>query len=489
MLSRLVCDDRLVRSFAVAGAIQCFLGFLVCPTVAKPTAQHGATNVKTVGIPFKSIRLFLSALMMTIVCAPLTPPATNAVVNPTIDPALAKRYFEEARSLCEADGGRLWGVSLCGPLLFADPGTRAVAANQSDREGLLKTEGSVFVGSLPPKVNIAYTAVEWAGVKWTMLIWPLPKDEFERGRLYAHESWHRIQQEIGFPATGPSNAHLDSLEGRTWLRLEWRALRRALTQTGRLRRQAISDALTFRHMRRALFTNADADERALELHEGLAEYTGIKLSGHPNESAFAVKLIDRIEANPTFVRSFAYASGPAYGVLLDGTRANWRNGLKPSDDLASLLSRALSLKPGAASKRGAELAAQRYDGAALRAAETERDLLRRKREAEMRARFINGPVLKIPLQQMSMKFDPDQVQPIEGSGTVYPDIRIVDTWGVLTATKGALITSAFDRVLVPAPTDIEARPLTGDGWTIELKEGWVLAADQRRGDYILKKKE
>jgi hypothetical protein len=406
-----------------------------------------------------------------------------------IDPALAKHYFDEARSLCSVDDGRLWGVSLCGPLLFADPRTRAVAANQSDLEGFLKPVGGIFVGTLPPKVNIAYTALQWAGVRWTMLIWPLPKDKYDRGRLYAHESWHRIQEEIGFPSTGPSNAHLDSLDGRIWLRLEWRALRSALTHQGRRRRLAISDALTFRFMRRSLFANAEAEERALEMHEGLAQYTGVKLSGHPGQSAFAVKLLDEVEDNATFVRSFAYASGPAYGVLLDEARPNWRKGLKPGDDLGSLLAHSLSLKARVPSKGLAEASALRYDGATLRVAEAESDALRRKREAEMRARFVEGPLLRIPLQQMSMQFDPNQVQPLEGSGSVYPEIRIVDVWGILTASKGALITSTFDRVVLSAPTAIETSTIRGDGWTIELKEGWAVVADKRQGDYVLKKKE
>jgi hypothetical protein len=37
-----------------------------------------------------------------------------------VQPELAKRYFEEATKLCERDAGRLWGVSLCGPLVIVD---------------------------------------------------------------------------------------------------------------------------------------------------------------------------------------------------------------------------------------------------------------------------------------------------------------------------------------------------------------------------------
>src|SRR5262249_59511123 len=54
--------------------------------------------------------------------------------EPALDPALAAQYFREAREVCTRDGGRLWGVSLCGPMLFADPVTRAVAPTQPHKE-------------------------------------------------------------------------------------------------------------------------------------------------------------------------------------------------------------------------------------------------------------------------------------------------------------------------------------------------------------------
>jgi hypothetical protein len=40
--------------------------------------------------------------------------------------------------------------------------------------------------------------------------------------------FHRIQPELGFIAEDGSNEHLDTLEGRVWIQLEWRALRRAV---------------------------------------------------------------------------------------------------------------------------------------------------------------------------------------------------------------------------------------------------------------------
>ena len=45
----------------------------------------------------------------------------------------AQRDFAEAKALCQADAGKLWGVSLCGPILFVDPDSRTLVANSPTR--------------------------------------------------------------------------------------------------------------------------------------------------------------------------------------------------------------------------------------------------------------------------------------------------------------------------------------------------------------------
>ncbi|MGH9423271.1 MAG: hypothetical protein ACRD3J_25070 [Thermoanaerobaculia bacterium] len=114
--------------------------------------------------------------------------------------------------MCARDGGRMWGVNVCGPTMVVDRQTRAVAANQP------------APATLPKEIGIANTAVDWDGVYWTMIAGPLPDDPFARKMLLAHESFHRIQKGIGFPQAEAANAHLDSVDGRYWLQLEWRAL-------------------------------------------------------------------------------------------------------------------------------------------------------------------------------------------------------------------------------------------------------------------------
>jgi hypothetical protein len=223
--------------------------------------------------------------------------------------------------------------------MFVDPRSGNVVANQADREQKLAPQDSVFVGTLPGDISPANTAIDWAGVHWTMVMWPVSEFRQSRERLLLHECFHRLQEKLGLPARDAVNSHLDTLDGRIWIQMEWRALERALRVTGPDRNAAIRDALLFRNYRRSLFPDSAVNENALEINEGLAEYTGVKLSSADlQESAVRANIILRqARNNPTFARSFAYISGPAYGVLLDLSGRPWRAALKPSSDLGGLL--------------------------------------------------------------------------------------------------------------------------------------------------------
>lgn len=111
----------------------------------------------------------------------------------------ASKCFAEAKSLCQTDHGQLWGVSLCGPIMFVDPQIRFIVANQADAKGVLKPDDGAFVGFLPADQNMANTALEWSGVHWTQMLWPLPEQSRERDTLIAHELFHRIQDQLDLP--------------------------------------------------------------------------------------------------------------------------------------------------------------------------------------------------------------------------------------------------------------------------------------------------
>jgi hypothetical protein len=378
-------------------------------------------------------------------------------------------------------------------LLFIDPETHAVVANQSDREGKLTPRDGVYVGNLPTEIFPANTAIQWAGVDWTMVIWPPPELRQPRVRLLMHECFHRVAPRIGLPSGDASPSHFDQRDGRIWLEMEWRALEQAIWRQGAARQKAIADALYFRAFRRSLFHDAAAQENTLEMNEGLAEYTGVKLStASPEEFAMVTDaaLRQAPDRHPNFVRSFAYVSGPAYGLLLDLTGAAWRKGLTPQSDFGALLARAYGIVVPAVNKDEAVRRAQAYDGDEVIALETQRDLDRQARLASARQRFIAGPVLVFPVgAQFNFGFDPNHVVSVNENSTVYEGGQVSDAWGVLHAPGGFLIvrgTTGVIRVQVPAPAKPQERPLKGDGWTLELAPGWKLEPGPRPGDFTLK---
>ncbi|HSU94953.1 MAG TPA: hypothetical protein VLI43_14690 [Gemmatimonadaceae bacterium] len=417
------------------------------------------------------------------------PLAARAQSAPPISIDSAKAAFAEATSLCSADAGKLWGVSLCGPIMFVDAPSRSIVANESDGKGVLAPKDGVFVEVMPADRNIANTAVEWQGRKWTQMLWPLPNDARLRSTLIMHELFHRIQDRLALPPqTSGDNAHLDELKGRYYMLLEWRALARALeSRDDADRRDAARDALLFRAERYRIYVRAAAQEHALEQNEGLAEYTGVRLGNPTSElrTRMALHDLSAHAGDATIVRSFAYATGPAYGLLLDRYAPRWRKELETGAGLNVLLERALHVATLGYSDRFTAARAARYGGRALHAAEAERDAKRQELLAIDRRKFVDGPVLTLVFRHMNVQFNPQNLQPLGDAGTVYPTIRVTDDWGVIEGTNGALMRPDWSALVVPAPASTTGSSIAGDGWTLELKPGWKIVPDARRGDYTL----
>jgi len=396
----------------------------------------------------------------------LAPPAAAQV-----DQQRAQEFFKEAQALCERDGGRLWGVSLCGPMVMADRRTQTIATNQPAPDG-----------TRPPILGLVNAPVEWGGARWTAFMWDFVLGQTPRGRreLFLHELFHRVQPQLGLIVEAQANEHVDAADARYWLRLEWRALARALRAPGEEREAAVRDALAFRQARHMLYAGSAESERAVEITEGLAHYTGVALGAPTREDAIvsAVDLasVDTVES---FVRSFPTTSGTLYGLLLDATSPGWTRRVRSTDDFGELLMRALGVQPAA----DAAASAARYGGDEIRAFEQQRQERRKERIAELRRRFVDGPVLQIPAAGGAAS-DSRGAVVIQDVGTVwFGGYRASGNWGTLDAEKGVLVASDGKWRRVPAPQRRDSVTFYGDGWTFKAAPGWLIREGVRQGDY------
>ncbi|MGD0192004.1 MAG: hypothetical protein ABSD74_14785 [Rhizomicrobium sp.] len=413
---------------------------------------------------FRSKLAFLALL----ISAPFSAHAQSA--SP-IDLTKAQAAFAEARDISDKEAGRLWGRPLYGAMLLVDPATRAVVANEPDPDGVLHQDGNVYVGTLPASVIVSNAPTVWEAKRWTMLMWPLYGDALTQRVTFAHELFHRIQPALHLDAPDSLNLQLDTREGRIWLQLEWRALAAALMAKGSAQTSAIRDAIAFRDHRHAIFPGSDATERNLEIAEGVPEYTGV-VAGTPDTDAARWRTITKL-ADPdpamTFVRSFAYTSGPAYGLLLDQRLPGWRTKLSKESDLAELL--ATTLRDAA--PVSAEQQAAHYGKAAIEIVEIDRAAKADSEKARYRALLVDGPTLTLPRSgNLKFSFNPSTLISLGDAGTVYPTFHASDAWGILDVKDGALVPTDFSRAVVAAPKDMAATHLEGPGWTLDLAPGW-----------------
>jgi hypothetical protein len=393
-----------------------------------------------------------------------------------VDPRIAKRYFDEATELCERDAGRLWGVSLCGPMVIFDQATGTRATSQPEPDGP------------PPRFpGQADGPVSWGGLRWfAWPLWMLPANDADvRQQNMLHGLFHRIQPELEFfhGNSDGFNEHLDTFEGRVWLQLEWRALRRAVESSKSDQTEAIADALAFRRERRRLFAGAADNERRDEIREGLASYTGIAVWADSPADArrAAASALPVDEAQGSFVGNFEAASGPAYGVLLDDLMPEWRRQLHSTSDLGDMLASATSRPPTA----DVAVAAARYDGATLRATEEARDRAQQIRVAELRQRFVDGPVLTMPAGGSGTSDTRGSVG-IPGVGTVlFNNFTLSAQWGRLNADSGVLRAADGRTLSVPVTGPLEGTTLQGEGWSVTLNPGWAVRPAARSGSFIV----
>jgi hypothetical protein len=403
-----------------------------------------------------------------------------------IDTELASLYIDQYRAAAKLDGGRLWGKSLLAPLLFVDPTTRTVVASQADTDLALTPKDSVFLGTLPANKLLGNAILDWGRTQWVMILWPVPENYTDRMTLLLHESFHRIQPSLGFLRQGDPCNHLNTLDGRYWMQLEWRALARALRKTGSERREAIRDATLFRRRRYELFPDAQVAEARMERLEGVPSYTGTKLRGTADVESLlhvAQRLEDAVSNTENLPRMFSYLTGPAHGFLLDGSGSDWKKSAATTPGFGEAVATAYQVRLEGNVKQQAETAASRYGGKSLLAAEKSRDKKIRERIASFEQQLVKGPVLELSMGSWRASTNALKMTPIGVGRVVHTYLVANSDWGRLEVDGShALVDETSRLAYVPMPFRESGDSLIGTGWKVFLNTGWKVVNGTRRGD-------
>ncbi|MEY8760559.1 hypothetical protein [Chryseobacterium tongliaoense] len=399
-------------------------------------------------------------------------------------------YFKEVKYATK-QGFKLWNKDLYGGILLVNPGNRQLYSNEPDIKNSLKLQKDIYVGTLPDSINIANTSIRWNDKTWAMIMLPLSKNRYDRINLLAHELFHTVQTFLGFPQKNKESNHLEQKDGRIYLRLELEALKKAiLSETQKEQEKHLTNAFIFRKYRNAVFPGSNDIENQLELNEGLAEYTGFIISNRNKEQTkqHFINSVNTFIKNPTYVRSFAYNTTPMYGYLLSRKDKYWNQKISAESNLTDFFIENLSIKIPTDLKASVEKILKTYNGELIIQEEQSREEKIKIKIAEYKSKFIEQPHFEIGFEKMNISFDPRNILPIEDKGTVYPNMRVTDNWGILEVNNGALMFPDWSKMSISIPTKINDQLIEGNGWSLQLNKNYAVVRDEKNNNYILIKK-
>lgn len=389
----------------------------------------------------------------------------------------ASYYFSEVEKLCAIDNGKLWGENLYGPILLIDTRTRKLYSNVQDNEGLLKPREGIFTGNYPREEVFNY-ANEYGGTLYAMAPLPEEEDYYRITSRCIHGLFHcyQIRKEIDTPDYNTS--HMGDRTARLWLKMEWKALERAIRTNGETRKQAIRDALVFRSARRELYPKYIQEENNFENYEGLASFTYMMLTSGSREE-YLKKLIDyyhRIYDFRSYTFSYGFIHGNIYAHLLNETGFDFSSINSRDFDAGETLMEKYNISLPEISRDIAGSLAFSYDLDLVNEEERQREEQLREGLRRRTAQFTEKPVVLLELESPNFSFEAEDTDPVDTLGTIYQTIRVSDNWGKLAVEEGGCLVSPNLKFLrVPAKNvEKERQHITGEGWHIVLNNNWEL---------------
>ena len=406
-------------------------------------------------------------LFELILCASIT----SCSQNITNQMEKAAPCFENLKKISDADNGKLWGKTLYGPTMFVDVQTRNLVANQQNKENTLVQKGNLYFGQLPEDIIIANTMITYCGENWTCVIWDGNRDLLTETHLLIHESWHRIQDEIGLPGCGSSNQHLDETEGELLLKLELSILKDLLQNDSKDLTESLCDAMTVRKYRQCIFPNNN--ENQFECHEGMAEYTAFKLLPLDNDNeairkGLASAAIMKGMDNSGFSNSFAYLTGPAYGLLLDEVLPDWRNNIRSGKTIPDVISSVIPILDTFDNAEIERISAH-YNVTEYLNKERIRIEARDKEDAELKARFSESTWLVIPNNNVNFGFNPgERLVAYDSIGVIYKTMQLKGDFGTIEVGNGIIRANNWSYFIIPYSEDYcDAKISLNSGYVIE----------------------
>jgi hypothetical protein len=390
----------------------------------------------------------------------------------------ASSYFKQVEELCNRDNGKIWGTNLYGPMMFVDRTSRQIVANQPDKEGILKIKDGVYTGLFSKESIINNTTTEFGGTLFGIAPLPVEEDGYRITTRAIHCLFHRFQHLNGIYPAVYYSPNMDDKEARIWIKLEWKALRKAITSSGDDQLLAIRDALIFRETNHKSFPKYIDEGNHFETYEGLATFTFIRLSTSSEEEFYnrLFENLERIYSFQSYSQSYGVIHGALYATLLYQKGFDFKK-LRPDNlDLGNLVKDMYNIELPETCRDVAGSLAISYNINDIYTEEEKRLKDIKDGLNKQISIFNEKPVVYLELESPYFDFEPEDVHSLDTLGTLYTSIRISDNWGKLTVNKyGCLISDNYKNIRITARGfKKDKNHIYGEGWHMILNENWKI---------------
>jgi hypothetical protein len=386
--------------------------------------------------------------------------------------------FKNVEEICNKDAGNLWGQNLFGPLMYVDRHSRKIFANQEDIDGLLKLKDGIYTGFYPRESIIGTSAATFGGTLYGMAPLPNEENDYRITTRAIHSLFHRFQQTRGINPEYFNAINMDEKEARIWIKLEWKALKKAIGSGGEEQKLAIRDALIFRGTNRESFPKYANMENRFETYEGLATFTSYILSTKSLED-YKSKLfeyLDRIYSYQSYSRSYGSIHGALYATLLYFKGFDFKTIASDTIDLGEKVRELYQIELPLICRDVAGSISLNYNINEIYNEEENRIKEIKERLNNQVSVFTEKPVVFLELESPYFDFEPEDVHFLDTLGTLYQTMRVSDNWGKLTVDKtGCLVSNNYKYLRITAKgLKIESRHIYGEGWQIIMNDGWEI---------------
>lgn len=424
----------------------------------------------------------------------LTTIAANKESEPKRNRVMITKELMAARKILQVDAGNLWGIPLWNDKLLVIDYDFTVHTfkklDNANQDSLL-----YYKPVIDDSLSFTNTTQQFEGEEYATVVLHAVDDS---SSTIIHELFHLAHLKDQTLRADPVT-YLDDYEARVLLRLEYQALRNALRAIDRQEQnqieQFVNDAFLFRKERQSKYKEYLQSELELETVEGLANYTGIILSRYKNKYRQAINEIEFREAAETYTRPFPYATGPAYGLIFDYLKLDWRVGF---DDVYNFL----EIYESQYLNKPLEFSIADLKSAQLRNNYSDIDHQEQERKAEQQRLtnfyvdlFYDNPTLRVPIPKgYSMTFNMNGTMVLDEKDIVYSWLKGEATdksqFGSFTTlpgkdqlgSGGILRIEEYNELVFPRPERMDGNKISSFNYEMTLNDGWKLEAVNDRGD-------